>query len=150
MVQDHLVEYVSTQIKLGISRDAIKTALTGVGWSAPDVEDTLKKVEGGSAPTAVQPAAAQKAVEPSSPAPAAASPKFVSFSAQGTVVGQAKNPDPQTVRVSDLVSGIAPASSMPAGTVARTVPAAAAQSASALRWRRESARSSDGIRLSWS
>ena len=46
MVQDQLVEYVSSQLKLGISRDAVKAALTGVGWAPLDVEDTLKKVEG--------------------------------------------------------------------------------------------------------
>ena len=49
MVQDQLVEYVSSQLKLGISRDAVKAALTGVGWAPLDVEDTLKKVEGAAA-----------------------------------------------------------------------------------------------------
>ena len=45
---------------------------------------------------------------------AAASPKFVSFSTPGTIAGSAKNPEPQAVRVSDLVSSVAPASSMSA------------------------------------
>ena len=57
MVQDQLVEYVSSQIKLGISRDAIKSALVGVGWAPLDVEDTLKKVEGGAVSAPVQPIA---------------------------------------------------------------------------------------------
>ena len=46
MVQDQLVEYVSSQIKLGISRDAIKSALVGVGWAPLDVEDTLQNAPG--------------------------------------------------------------------------------------------------------
>jgi uncharacterized protein Smg (DUF494 family) len=45
MVQDSLVEYISSQMKAGISRDAIKASLVGAGWQAADVEDTLKKVE---------------------------------------------------------------------------------------------------------
>ncbi len=59
MIQDSLVEYVSSQMKLGVSRDAVKSALTGVGWSAIDVEDTLKKVESDKAQPAAtaQPAA---------------------------------------------------------------------------------------------
>jgi cell division protein FtsB len=110
MVQDQLVEYISSQIKLGISRDAIKSALAGVGWAPLDVEDTLKKAEGGTAPAPLQPVVSQKTVEPA--AGTAASPKFVSFSTPGTAASQAKNPEPQTIRVSDLVSSVAPASSM--------------------------------------
>ena len=55
MVQDQLVEYISSQMKLGIARDAIKSALVGVGWAPLDVEDTLKKVEGGAAPVRYSP-----------------------------------------------------------------------------------------------
>ena len=51
MIQDQLVEYISSQMKLGVSRDAIKSALAGVGWQVADIEDSLKKVEG----AAVQP-----------------------------------------------------------------------------------------------
>jgi hypothetical protein len=104
MVQDQLVEYVSSQLKLGISRDAVKAALTGVGWAPLDVEDTLKKVEGATVAPAqpqVQPKAMESATGP------ATSPKFVSFSSPGNIVGQAKNPEPQTIRVSDLVSAAA-------------------------------------------
>ena len=45
MVQESIVEYINAQMKLGVSRDTIKTTLTGAGWVAADVEDTLKKVE---------------------------------------------------------------------------------------------------------
>lgn len=114
MVQDQLVEYVSSQLKLGVSRDAIKSALTSVGWAPLDVEDTLKKVEGGTMPAAVQPAGPQKPMD-SFPG-SATQTKVVSFSAPGTVVGQTKSSEPQTIRVSDLVSTALPASSMPSGT----------------------------------
>ena len=45
MVQESIVEYINAQMKLGVSRDTIKTTLTGAGWVVADVEDTLKKVE---------------------------------------------------------------------------------------------------------
>lgn len=77
MVQDQLVDYVSSQMALGVSRDSIKTALTGAGWVASDVEDTLKKVE-----------ASRQGAAP-----------------MGGVPGPAKMGEPQTIRVSDLVSG---------------------------------------------
>jgi len=50
MVQDQLLEYISSQTKLGVARDTIRAALTGAGWAAADVEDTLKKVEGAAKP----------------------------------------------------------------------------------------------------
>ena len=59
MVQDQLVEYISSQLKLGVARDTVKSALVGVGWAQLDVEDTLKKVEGGAAPLSGQPVASQ-------------------------------------------------------------------------------------------
>lgn len=120
MVQDQLVEYVSSQIKLGISRDAIKSALVGVGWAPLDVEDTLKKVEGGTVSAPAQPAAPQKTMDAIQGA--AVSPKLVSFSMPGTAAGQVKNPEPQSIRMSDLVSSIAPASSMPASVAPKVVP----------------------------
>ena len=46
MVQDQLVEYITSQLKLGVSRDAIKSALVGVGWQAVDIDDTFKKIDG--------------------------------------------------------------------------------------------------------
>ena len=67
MVQESIVEYINAQMKLGVSRDTIKTTLTGAGWVAADVEDTLKKVE--SAKMA-QPIAAMSAM----PTSAAAAP----------------------------------------------------------------------------
>ncbi len=126
MIQDQLVEYISSQLKLGIARDTIKTALTGVGWAPLDVEDTLKKVESGAASSApAQSAAPQKTAEPSSNV--TASPKFVSFSMPGTVTGQVKNTEPQAVRVSDLVSTVAPASSAsPMGSAPKIISSGAA------------------------
>jgi cell division protein FtsB len=79
MVQDQLVEYISSQMKLGVSRDAIKSALVGAGWVAVDVEDTLKKVEG---------------TGTAKPATPSASPKTTSSPMGGS----------QSIRVSDLVS----------------------------------------------
>ncbi len=84
MVQDSLVDYIASQVKLGVPRDSIKTALTGVGWAAQDVEDTLKKVEGG-------PAAAPSSATVSTVS--AAKPMSVSTPAAS-----------QNIRVSDLVS----------------------------------------------
>ena len=74
MVQEQLVDYVSSQMKLGVSRDAIKSALVTAGWVAGDVEDTLKKVEGN-----------KPVVSAGTSSPA-------------------KSPEPQMIRVSDLVS----------------------------------------------
>jgi hypothetical protein len=120
MIQDQLVEYISSQFKLGISRDTIKSALTGVGWAPLDVEDTLKKVEGGAVSASAQPTIApQKTTEATSGT--GASPKFVSFSAPGTVTGQGKNPEPQTIRVSDLVSSVAPSSATSAGAAPKII-----------------------------
>lgn len=107
MVQDQLVEYISSQTKAGVSRDAVKSALVGVGWAAADVEDTLKKIEAGNKPvspavggptTSVPIGAVSKS---SGPAGMASTP--TSASAQ-------KGPSLQSVRMSDLVSGSAPAS----------------------------------------
>jgi len=79
MVQDQLVDYVSSQVKLGVSRDTIKSALVSAGWISADVEDTLKKVA--SSPVAVKTA---QSVAPS-------------FGKTGS--------ESQVIRVSDLVSG---------------------------------------------
>lgn len=88
MIQDQLVDYISSQVKLGVSRDSIKTALTGVGWAAQDVEDTLKRAEGGASAAPQQPAAiSQPAVSVGQPAAGSRQP------------GAA-----QAINVSDLVS----------------------------------------------
>lgn len=92
MVQDQLVDYIHSQTKLGVSRDAIKTALVGVGWSAQDVEDTFKRVEstGAAAPAAAATPAVAVSVKPMGGSASAANP----------VASNA----PQSIRVSDLVS----------------------------------------------
>ena len=61
MVQDQLVDYITSQLKAGVSADAIRTALLGAGWQAADVDDTMKKVQG-AAPAGTQ--AAQKPAQP--------------------------------------------------------------------------------------
>jgi hypothetical protein len=94
MVQESIVEYINTQMKLGVSRDTIKTTLTGAGWVAADVEDTLKKVE---LAKMAQPIAAVSAMPSASPA---AKP----FTPASTVSTGSASPAPQTIRVSDLVS----------------------------------------------
>lgn len=100
MIQDQLVDYISSQMKLGVSRDAIKNALVSAGWVAGDVEDTLKKVAG-----VAGPADATKAM----PTTAASS-----ASAMG------KPSDPQMIRVSDLVSASAMTSSTAQGSQNKT------------------------------
>ncbi len=126
-MQDQLVEYISSQLKLGVSRDAVKSALTSVGWAPLDIEDTLKKIESAApAPAATPlgaPQTAQQAQMPqkgpeTSPA-AAASPKYVSFSPPGTATGGTKSPE--TIRVSDLVSS-APAAAPPGGAAPKVTP----------------------------
>ncbi len=91
MIQEQLVDYISSQIKLGVSQDAIKATLTGAGWAIADVEDTFKKIN--------ETGAMAK--------PAASSSAEISFSASIPTVAAktpAKAGEPQTIRVSDLVS----------------------------------------------
>ncbi len=103
MVQEQVVDYINSQMKLGVSRDVIKTTLTGAGWTAADVEDTLKKVE--SAKMA-QPISAMSAfAKPAEP---------VIASKPITPAGGAMGPEPQTIKVSDLISAPASASVTPA------------------------------------
>lgn len=104
MIQDQLVDYISSQRALGVSRDAIKAALVGAGWVPADVEDTFRKVEG---PAVAAPSAAQPAM-PTSSFPSSSSPVGNSPFAAKNIV---KSAEPQMVRVSDLVSASAPASS---------------------------------------
>lgn len=134
MIQDQLVDYISAQLKLGIPRDTVKSALVGVGWTAQDVEDTLKKIESPSvstpaAATPVQATSVQMSQTASAQpqpqrqpmttasiiAPAAVSK--VSSSPMG--MGGVKSPEPQMIRVSDLVSSSAttPVSSVATGPV---------------------------------
>ncbi len=54
MVQQQIIEYIKSQLKLGVSRDDVKNALVGTGWLAQDVEDSIKSAEGVSAVTKPQ------------------------------------------------------------------------------------------------
>jgi len=107
MVQEQIVDYISAQFKLGVSRDAVKMSLVGAGWAAADVEDTLKKVELGAA---AQPAAA-------------VAPVTVVVAKPAVTVSSPVSQQPQTIKVSDLVSS-APPTTLPASK-----PAAARSSA---------------------
>ncbi len=104
MVQPQLVEYVSSQMKLGVSRDAIKSALTGAGWMEVDVEDTLKA------------ASSNDSAPASKPASSPASASMPGSSPMGGASG--KSAEPQSVRVSDLVSASGSATSFVGGASA--------------------------------
>jgi cell division protein FtsB len=99
MIQDQLVEYVSSQMKLGVSRDAIKAALAGAGWAPVDVEDTLKKVEGLAKPAA--PVGMSTAPMSVSTKPASS---VTSASFSPSSMTQPGTTQPQSIKVSDLVS----------------------------------------------
>ena len=71
MIQASLVEYIASQLKAGVSRDAVRSALIGVGWQAADVDDTFKKVDADMKPAAAAPAQV-------APMAAAASPSTAS------------------------------------------------------------------------
>lgn len=105
MVQESIVEYINAQMKLGVSRDTIKTTLTGAGWVTADVEETLKKVEAAKMAQPIS-AVATMPVVSSSPVtkpmePAIMAKPFTPVSGMGTGIA---SPPPQTIRVSDLVS----------------------------------------------
>ncbi|HEX4104332.1 MAG TPA: hypothetical protein VHZ04_02535 [Candidatus Paceibacterota bacterium] len=102
MVQDSLVEYISSQLKLGVSRETVKAALMGAGWQAADVEDTLKKVEGD------MKAAAPAGTTAGKPASLGMSGGMAAGAGMG---GVAKPSDSQSIRVSDLISSSGPGSS---------------------------------------
>ena len=101
MVQSQLTDYVASQIKLGVSRDAIKSALVGAGWMEADVEDTLKSVGASAAAIPMaKPASAPASSPMSSPATGA------SVRSSSPLTG-----GPQSVRVSDLISASGSATS---------------------------------------
>ena len=104
MVQEQLVDYISSQMKLGVARDTIKSALISAGWLAADVEDTLKKIEGNKP--------AQPVAQPAQPAARGAA--FPGLS-------QSSSSSPQTIKVSDLVSASAASSPMASRTSAAPV-----------------------------
>jgi hypothetical protein len=126
MVQDQLVDYISTQMKAGTSKEAIRTTLLGVGWQSTDVDDSFKKADGtANAPTA-QPMAAAQPMSSEKPfmisqsgaassisSSFTAKPVVASFpSSTTTATATATMPsskpmssaNPQVIRMSDLVS----------------------------------------------
>ncbi|MGC9598801.1 MAG: hypothetical protein ABSE18_00220 [Minisyncoccia bacterium] len=119
MVQDQLVEYILSQMKLGVSRETIKAALIGAGWAVADVEDTFKKVEGAGKPTVIASTTPATAT-PSSVISTGTSPKPMSSTTPAGLSpsvaggGAAKGVEPQTIRMSDLVSASVSAATIPA------------------------------------
>ena len=97
MVQNQLVEYITSQTKAGVSAETIKATLVAAGWQSADVDDTLKKVQ-------------SPAVAVSSPASPAQQPTV----AIGPKPISTAKAEPQTIRVSDLVSASTPNAVMPA------------------------------------
>lgn len=93
MVQDQLVEYITSQIKAGVRPETIKATLVAAGWQSVDVDDTLKKVQGPAV-------AAGVAAQPMT----GAGPKPIATA----------KAEPQTIRVSDLVSASSSTTSMSA------------------------------------
>src|SRR6266481_5047975 len=83
MVQQQLIEYISSQVKLGVTKDALKSSLITAGWAQADVDDTMKKFE------------TDQAVAASS---------VISSPAKPAAMGGAMAVGPQTIKVSDLVS----------------------------------------------
>jgi hypothetical protein len=111
MVQDQLVDYISSQIKLGVSKDAIKSALVSAGWVAADVDDTLKKVDGGAGATSSMSTGMSTATT-AKPASMSAMSSMMTSSPTTTAAKPATSTaGPQMVKVSDLVSA-SPASNM--------------------------------------
>lgn len=107
MVQDQLVEYIRSQLKAGVSVDAVRAALVGAGWQPVDVDDTMKKVQSGAGPAA-----------PASVAVSASQPKAVTASSSTPSSAPASTPvssGPQVIRVSDLVSSSSMGASMMSG-----------------------------------
>jgi len=88
MIQNQLIDYISSQLKLGISKDVIKTSLVGAGWPMADIDETMQHLDSGGGKTAQPVVAASVAAVSAKPAVAAAS----------------KMQDPQTIRMSDLIS----------------------------------------------
>jgi hypothetical protein len=122
MIQDQLVDYINAQMKLGVSRDTIKTTLVGAGWQATDVEDTLKKVE------------SAKMSQPISTVVAGAAAAGTSAAAAGfSSTPSAVSSGPQMIKVSDLVSASESSATMsvkPAPSTSTPVGASSVGSAS--------------------
>jgi len=130
MVQESIVEYINSQMKLGVSRDAIKTTLTGAGWQAADVEDTLKKVEMAKT-AAAQPTIVAKPAMSAMGSPASSAPQTIKVS---DLVSSSASPAPMTMASKPVASSPASASTATSSSASRsplTGPAAAASAATA-------------------
>lgn len=89
MLQQQIVDYAKSQLKLGVGREAIKNALLAAGWTSGDVDDSLVAAEASgnqSSPAVTAPAGPKIAFEPSK--------EFVKIPAQEKTT---------TVVVSDLI-----------------------------------------------
>ncbi len=68
-VNQQLKDYISQQLKLGVSKDVVKSTLLGAGWSESDVSEAMASVESPAVSQSVSPAAAgeTKPVEQAQP-----------------------------------------------------------------------------------
>lgn len=69
VTNQQLKDYISQQTKLGVSKDAMRSALLGAGWNESDVTQAITEAETGTQAAAVQPAqpTQQPVQQPSSP-----------------------------------------------------------------------------------
>lgn len=59
MVNQQLIDYVKSQLQVGVGKDAIKNALLESGWAEVDVADALKQASGGQPAASASPAQSQ-------------------------------------------------------------------------------------------
>jgi cell division protein FtsL len=57
MVQQQLVDYIKSQLKVGATREEIRSNLLGAGWTSVDVDDSMKAAESGGGVSAGTPIA---------------------------------------------------------------------------------------------
>ncbi len=84
-----LKDYIAQQTKLGVSKDAIKSALMSAGWNEPDILQALSETE--AVPPEIQPAKPSPMVKPAESSPVS----FVTsdiFKPKGDDVFQPKEP----------------------------------------------------------
>ncbi len=126
MIQNQLIDYISAQMKAGMSKEAITAALSGAGWQAGDIDETMKKMESESAGVAMsgQPGAIEAAKTSIQPAVTAAAAAKQPVVVKPDIIGGVNPARPAAVsqpviKVSDFV-GAGAAASSPAKTVMKT------------------------------
>ncbi len=105
MANQDLINYVSAQVKQGVSEDTIKKELSGIGWPEADIADAIRSVKSPAAPASTSSLAAMPAAGTVSPAMgmSAAAPKTVSplaASMGGTSPAAPQSPVPAQTKAS--------------------------------------------------